>query len=33
MVLTFVLQAACLASVVTPGQLSGAWFAATSLRW
>ena len=29
MVLTFVLQAACLASVVTLGQLSGAWFAAT----
>ena len=29
MVLTFVLQAFCLASVVTLGQLSGAWFAAT----
>jgi OFA family oxalate/formate antiporter-like MFS transporter len=29
MVLTFVLQAVCLASVVTLGQLSGAWFAAT----
>jgi len=29
MVLTFVMQAACLASVVTLGQLSGAWFAAT----
>ena len=29
MVLTFVLQAICLASVVTLGQISGAWFAAT----
>jgi OFA family oxalate/formate antiporter-like MFS transporter len=29
MVLTFVLQAVCLASVVTLGQLSGGWFAAT----
>jgi OFA family oxalate/formate antiporter-like MFS transporter len=29
MILTFVLQAFCLASVVTLGQLSGAWFAAT----
>jgi OFA family oxalate/formate antiporter-like MFS transporter len=29
MVLTFVLQAVCLASVVTVGQISGAWFAAT----
>jgi len=29
MILTFVLQAICLASVVTLGQVSGAWFAAT----
>ena len=29
MILTFVLQAACLTSVVTLGQISGAWFAAT----
>ena len=29
MILTFVLQAVCLTSVVTLGQLSGAWFAAT----
>jgi OFA family oxalate/formate antiporter-like MFS transporter len=29
MVLTFVLQAVCLASVVTLGQISGGWFAAT----
>jgi OFA family oxalate/formate antiporter-like MFS transporter len=29
MILTFVLQAVCLALVVTLGQLSGAWFAAT----
>jgi len=29
MVLTFVLQAACLGSVVTLGQISGGWFAAT----
>ena len=32
MVLTFVLQAVCLASVVTLGQLSGAWFAAHARR-
>ena len=29
MILTFVLQAVCLTSVVTLGQISGAWFAAT----
>jgi OFA family oxalate/formate antiporter-like MFS transporter len=29
MILTFVLQAVCLSSVVTLGQISGAWFAAT----
>jgi OFA family oxalate/formate antiporter-like MFS transporter len=29
MILTFLLQAACLSLVVTLGQLSGAWFAAT----
>jgi len=29
MILTFVMQAVCLTSVVTLGQLSGAWFAAT----
>jgi MFS family permease len=29
MILTFLLQAACLGLVVTLGQLSGAWFAAT----
>jgi OFA family oxalate/formate antiporter-like MFS transporter len=29
MILTFVLQALCLTSVVTLGQISGAWFAAT----